>query len=225
MGQIFFVMFFIALLVWLAYLSEKKPKKKILFFGDSITEQGAKAGGYISILESMLQDASIKKFTLIASGIGGNTISDLYNRMDTDVLGKSPDIVVLFAGVNDVWRKRISGVVTDQVEFAKTYQTIIDSLQQNSISILACTPAVIGERKDGDNGLDEQLELVCSIIRNIAVAAGIPLLDLRKIFLTYESENNHVNLEKGVLTTDGVHLNFSGNELVANKLFKLLTES
>ena len=174
MGQIFFVMFFIALLVWLAYLSEKKPKKKILFFGDSITEQGAKAGGYISILESMLQDASIKKFTLIASGIGGNTI---------------------------------------------------DSLQQNSISILACTPAVIGERKDGDNGLDEQLELVCSIIRNIAVAAGIPLLDLRKIFLTYESENNHVNLEKGVLTTDGVHLNFSGNELVANKLFKLLTES
>ena len=84
-NQVFIIIFFIALLVWISFLSDRKPKRKVLFFGDSITQQGAGPNGYISILEGMLQDESIKTFSLSESGIGGNTVDDLLSRVGKDV--------------------------------------------------------------------------------------------------------------------------------------------
>lgn len=224
-NQVFIIIFFIALLVWISFISERKPKRKVFFFGDSITQQGAEPNGYISILEGMLQDESIKGFSLIGSGIGGNTIDDLLSRIGKDVLSAKPETVIVFAGVNDAWRIRFTGTYTDEALFEKTYRKIVDRLMKNEIRVVLCTVGVIGEKKNNANELDHVLDAYSNIITNIAVENNLSLIDLRNAFKKYEHEHNKADYDKGILTTDAVHLNFAGNELVAGLMLEMLKQT
>src|SRR5581483_1703304 len=145
----------------------------------------------------------------------GNKIYDLYLRMDKDVLAKTPHIVVVFIGVNDVWHKRSHGTGTDLEKFEKFYYDIISKIRAAGAKMIVCTPAVIGEKYDQSNDLDNELEKFCDVIRNLSTNFHLPLVDLRKSFIEYETKNNLRNIERGILTVDGVHLNEKGNEMVA----------
>jgi lysophospholipase L1-like esterase len=48
------------------------------------------------------------------------------------------------------------------------------------------------------------------------------LVDLRKEFLAYNLANNPENNEKGILTSDRVHLNAAGNKMVADLMYREL---
>lgn len=199
--------------------------KRIVFFGDSITEAGAKPGGYIVKMgESLAKKGIADQYELIGAGIGGNKVYDLYLRMDDDVLAKNPDIVVIWIGVNDVWHKQSFGTGTDADKFEKFYNAIIKKLQAKNIKVVLCTPAAIGERTDFTNQLDGDLNKYSQIIRNIATANNCDLVDLRKIFLDYNLKNNPENKESGILTRDRVHLNDQGNQLVADKMLEVLVK-
>ena len=107
-----------------------QQKKRIIFFGDSITQAGVQPTGYITRLKQMLDEKKIgDKYELIGAGIGGNKAYDLYLRMDDDVLAKKPDAVVIWVGVNDVWHKRTSGTGTDADKFEKFYNAIIKKIK------------------------------------------------------------------------------------------------
>ena len=203
-----------------------QTKKKIIFFGDSITQQGAQPGGYIGKIDSMLaQKGLAKNYDLIGAGIGGNKIYDLYLRMDDDVLAKNPDAVVIFIGVNDVWHKRTSGTGTDPDKFEKFYNAIIKKLKDKGIAVYLCTPASIGEKTDFTNPLDGDLNYYAAIIRKITTANACPLIDLRQAFLTYLKTANPDNKDRGILTVDGVHLNGAGNIFVAQQMLGVLQQS
>jgi isoamyl acetate esterase len=200
-----------------------QKKKKVIFFGDSITEAAVKPGGYINLMYEMLVSEKLdSSYALIGAGIGGNKIYDLYLRMDSDVLAKKPDIVFIYIGVNDVWHKQSSGTGTDADKFEKFYNAILAKLKQQNIQAVLCTPAAIGERTDYSNQLDGDLNRYSNIIRSIALKNHLPLVDLRKIFLDYNLKNNPENKEQGILTTDRVHLNPAGNKLVAESMLKTL---
>ena len=198
-------------------------KKKVIFFGDSITQAGVKPGGYIvRIGELAAKDGLAEQFDLIGAGIGGNKVYDLYLRMEEDVLSKTPDVVLIYVGVNDVWHKQSSGTGTDADKFEKFYAAIIKKLQDKNIKIVMCTPAVIGERTDFTNQLDGDLNKYSGIIRGLALKNSIPLVDLRKAFLDYNIQFNKENKESGILTTDRVHLNDEGNKLVAEEMWRVI---
>ena len=198
-------------------------KKRVVFFGDSITEAGAKPGGYIRKLDSMLVlQGKAEQYELVGAGIGGNKVYDLYLRIEEDVLTKEPDVVIIYIGVNDVWHKRTSGTGTDPDKFEKFYQAIINKLKAKNISVILCTPATIGEKTDFSNPLDGDLNEYSKIIRNIAKKNNLPVVDLRKSFLDYDLKNNPENKPKDILTNDGVHLNAKGNQFVADEMWKVL---
>ena len=161
-------------------------------------------------------------YELAGSGISGNKIYDLYLRLDEDVLSKKPDMVVMYIGVNDVWHKRNAGTGTDPDKFEKFYTAIIKKLAVNNIKAVLCTPAVIGEKTDFSNEQDGDLNKYSNIIRSIADKNNLPIIDLRKIFLDYNLKNNPSNKESGILTTDRVHLNAKGNQLVAEEMLKVI---
>lgn len=198
-------------------------KKKVIFFGDSITQAAVKPGGYIvKIGDLATADKVADRFDFIGAGIGGNKVYDLFLRMEEDVLSKRPDVVVIYVGVNDVWHKRSYGTGTDPDKFERFYTAIIKKLQAANCKIALCTPAVIGERTDFSNELDGDLNQYSTMIRNLAKANNLPLIDLRKAFLDYNLKNNKENKESGILTTDRVHLNEKGNQLVAEEMWKVL---
>lgn len=198
-----------------------QQKQRIVFFGDSITQAGAKPGGYIMVLGDLLKQKNVQD-ELIGAGIGGNKVYDLYLRMDDDVLAKNPTTVVVWVGVNDVWHKKTSGTGTDADKFEKFYNALIKKLQAKNIKVYICTPAAIGEKTDFTNELDGDLNKYSGIIRNIAQKNNVGLIDLRKAFLDYNLANNPENKDRNILTTDGVHLNEKGNQFVAEQMQKAL---
>ena len=215
----------IAALILFASFSHQQ-KKRIVFFGDSITQAGVQPNGYITKMTQFLSDKNIgNNYELIGAGISGNKVYDLYLRMEDDVLSKKPDAVVIWVGVNDVWHKRTSGTGTDADKFEKFYNAIIKKLKANNIAVFICTPAAIGEKTDFTNELDGDLNKYSEIIRNIAKNNNCPLIDLRKAFLSYNLANNKENKESGILTTDRVHLNEKGNQFVMEEMYKVLSQT
>jgi isoamyl acetate esterase len=197
--------------------------RKVIFFGDSITQAGAKPGGFIvKMKEALEQKGNGSDFDLIGAGIGGNKVYDLYLRMDDDVISQNPDIVFIWVGVNDVWHKVTSGTGTDADKFDKFYTAIINKLLDRHIQVILVTPAVIGEKTDVTNQQDGDLNAYSQIIRNLAQKYHCGLVDLREVFHNYELKNNPGNKDSGVLTVDKVHLNEAGNQLVANTMLDTL---
>jgi isoamyl acetate esterase len=219
-----FLFLFVAMVLFSSFSHQQK--KRIVFFGDSITQAGVQPTGYITKLKQLLEEKKIDdKYELIGAGIGGNKVYDLYLRMEDDVLAKKPDAVVIWIGVNDVWHKRTSGTGTDADKFEKFYNAIIKKLKANNITVLICTPAAIGEKTDYTNELDGDLNKYAAIIRNIAKNNNCALIDLRQAFLNYNLANNKDNKESGILTTDRVHLNEKGNQFVAEQMYQALSQT
>jgi lysophospholipase L1-like esterase len=142
--------------------------------------------------------------------------------MDSDVVMKKPDMVVIYIGVNDVWHKTTSGTGTDPNKFEKFYEAIIRKLQSHGTQVILCTPAAIGEKKDNVNQQDGDLNAYSQMIRDLAKKYNCSLVDLRKAFMDYQINHNPENKEKDILTRDRVHLNDAGSKMVAELLFPLL---
>ena len=219
---------FISTILFISCAFAPQKKTKIIFFGDSITELGIKKDryvGYILKMDSMLKVQNKgDEYELIGSGISANKVYDLYLRLEDDVLSKSPDVVVIYVGVNDVWHKTLLGTGTDADKFEKFYQAIIKKLKDKNIKAVLCTPAVVGERNDMSNPLDGDLNRYSNIIRDLAKKNNLPLVDLRKKFIDYLKDNNPDNKEKEVLTYDRVHMNNKGNQFIADEMWKVLKE-
>ncbi|MBB5394101.1 SGNH/GDSL hydrolase family protein [Mucilaginibacter sp. AK015] len=212
----------LAIVVVMCSFQPVKPVK-IVFFGDSITEYGVKPDGFITLFQQMLKDNKQDgNYETAGAGIGGNKIYDLYLRYEDDVLTKNPDMVVIWVGVNDVWHKRLFGTGTDWDKFARFYTALIKKIQAKGIKVTICTPASIGEKTDYSNELDGDLNRYSQIIRDVAAQNNCGLVDFRKLFHEYAVKNNPQNKDRDILTVDGVHLNATGNKLVADVLYKTL---
>lgn len=220
---ILFTLFIAALFILSSFRSDKK--KKVVFFGDSITELGLKPNGYIRVIEDMIRNEDkVTQYELIGKGIGGNKVYDLYLRMEEDVLKWQPDIVVVYIGVNDIWHKSMMGTGTDFDKFGRFYTALIKKLQISGAKVIVCTPAVIGERHDNSNPQDGELNHYSNWIRKFSVENSLSLVDLRSIFLNYSKANNPNNLDSKILTYDRVHLNNEGNKVVAEAMWKIIKE-
>ncbi len=216
------VFVFFGLLIMLGFKRDKT--KKVVFFGDSITQAGVQPKGYITVMKDMLQKEGNTGYDLIGAGIGGNKVYDLYLRMDSDVLARSPDIVIIYVGVNDVWHKSSFGTGTDADKFEKFYRAIIKKLEAANAKVILVTPATIGEKKNYVNQQDGDLNKYSGIIKNIGNDMHVPVVDLRTLFENYEQQHNTNDVDRGVLTVDGVHLNDTGNQLVAETILKAIKE-
>lgn len=198
-------------------------KKKVVFFGDSITQAGVGATGYITVLQQTLaKTGKANQFELIGAGIGGNKVYDLYLRLEDDVLSKKPDLVFIYIGINDVWHKRTHGTGTDADKFEKFYNKLIDKIQAAGAKVVICTPTVIGEKKGNVNELDGDLNRYAEMIRGIAKNKKVELLDLHKNIVDYIDQHNPEDKYAGVLTSDGVHMNDDGNRFLAEQFLPFI---
>ena len=212
---------FIASMILMSFNYNKK--KKVVFFGDSITQAGIRAGGYIKLMDSLImQEGMTADYELVGAGVGGDKIYDLYLRIEEDVIKQNPDIVVIYVGVNDVWHKASSGTGTDYPKFGKFYEAVVKKLQAAGSKVIVCTPAVIGEKTDNSNQQDGDLNFYSNWLRSFTTKNNIPLVDLRASFISYNLKNNLQNKESGILTTDRVHLTPTGNLFVAQQMWEVI---
>lgn len=204
----------LSILGWLA------PQKKVVFFGDSITQAAVNANGYIDVLRKELDKKDRgNEYELIGAGISGNKVPDLQARLERDVLSRNPDVVFIYIGINDVWhyaQPNHSG--TPKAKFQAGLTDMVTQLKAKNIRVILCTPTVIGEAAAGTNPQDRMLDDYAAASRQVAQATGTEFCDLRAAFQRYLGKYNKSNMDKNVLTTDGVHLNNAGNQLVAREM-------
>jgi lysophospholipase L1-like esterase len=201
-----------------------KKGDRIVFLGDSITQGGTGPKGYVTLIKTQLtekhKDLGIE---IIGAGISGNKVPDLQRRVEKDVIGRKPTIVFIYIGINDVWHGQNDPAKgTPKDKFESGLKEVIGKISAADGKVILCTPTVIGEKKDGGNKLDAQLDEYADISRRIAKELKLPLCDLRKAFTDYLKTNNPDNKDKGILTTDTVHLNPEGNKMVADTMLKTL---
>lgn len=203
-------------------LAQQVKGPKIVFFGDSITEQGIKPRGYVTLLRDHFKSAG-SDVQIIGAGVSGNRVPDLLERVDRDVLALKPIVVIVYIGINDVWHfsmKNLKG--TPKEDFRNGLIELTKRIREAGAQVVLCTPGVIGEKRKGENPMDAMLEEYSEITRSVAEQYEVALCDLRKAFLRYESIYNSENVDHGILTNDGVHLNDDGNRFVAEEFIKLL---
>ena len=199
---------------------EKSPLKKgevIAFFGDSITQAGARPGGYCRLVDDAITagqpDLGVK---IVYAGISGHKVPNLQGRLDRDVLSKNPTVVFIYIGINDVWHST-RGRGTPKDLFEAGLRDLIKKITDKGATVVLATPSVIGEKTDGSNPLDPMLEEYAAISRKVAAETDTTLCDLRKAFIDHAKKNNPENKDRGILTGDTVHLNADGNKFVAEQ--------
>lgn len=204
--------------------AQLKDGETIVFLGDSITQQGAGEKGYVTLFRKAIEthrpDSGIK---VIGAGIGGHKVPNLEERLDRDVLTHKPDVVVIYIGINDVWHST-RGQGTEIGIFKSGLMNLIKRCTDAGARVILSTPSVIGEKPDGSNDLDKMLDEYADVGREVAKSTGTTLLDLRTAFVSHLQAYNVAAESKGILTTDGVHLNDEGNRFVAVRMLEAVGE-
>ena len=191
-----------------------KDGQKIAFMGDSITEGGwGNKRGYVRLVIAGL-DANGVKATPIPAGISGHKSNQMLARLKKDVLDKTPDWMTLSCGVNDVWHGQ-NGVPLDQYKINIT--AIVDQCQAAGVKVVILTATVIME--DLNNDLNKKVAPYNEFLRELAKEKKCRLADLNAMF----QETIKASDKPGrVLTSDGVHMNPAGDQLMATGVLRAL---
>ena len=198
-----------------------EPQDHILFYGDSITDAGrnreAKAGdaggwggGYVHQIAAYLgaQDPA-DELIFTNKGNGGNRISDLEARLQTDVLDEEPDIVSILIGINDVWRRFDSGQDSPIKEFAAAYRRICKKITADGARLVLLEPFVLPVPEDR-RAWREDLNPKIDIVRDMAREFEATLVPLDGLFAAASARR-----EPAFWTPDGVHPSPAGHALIA----------
>src|SRR5262245_43928843 len=100
-------------------------KEKLVMIGDSITDCGrarpfgeglfdAIVKGYVGLVDALITAAYPELgIRVVNVGTSGNTVRDLKDRWDTDVIELKPDWLSIMIGTNDVWRQFDSPLIAE----------------------------------------------------------------------------------------------------------------
>ena len=200
-----------------------KKGDSIIFFGDSLTEMAGRevpnehvTKGYVRIVREKLdQTHKDKEIKVDWVATGGHTVPDLLKRVEKDVIAKKPTIVFIQSGCNDARR-------VPAATFKSGLEELITRLQAEGIQVIQCSLTSVGEKHDGTNKDDPQLEEFAQIARQMAETKKVPLNDLRKAFVAHWKAHNPDNKGAGILTYDGNHFNQAGHDFVAERMLEKL---
>jgi lysophospholipase L1-like esterase len=202
-----------------------KSGDKIAFLGDSITQAGwGQPSGYVRLVMEGLKANGIEA-EAIPAGISGHKSDQMLARLEKDVLSKNPQWMTLSCGVNDAWHGA-RGVPLDETmaangtfdanvaqrgTYKKNITDIIDRASAAGVRPIILTATVIKEQLDGE--LNQKVAPYNEFLRGLAKEKNIPLADLNAMFQEAIKAANKPGTN--VLTSDGVHMNADGDQLMA----------
>jgi lysophospholipase L1-like esterase len=111
-----------------------KPKQRVLFTGDSITDCGRRGNasplgdGYVRMIsELIVARYPAHQLQITNTGISGNTVRDLRDRWTDDVIRFQPDWLSIKIGINDLHRclHNVPGASVTPEQFAELYDHIL----------------------------------------------------------------------------------------------------
>ena len=173
--------------------------KKIICFGDSITEMGfvIEVRGYVA----QLADRYARRADVLARGFSGYTTRDAVKILDSAVLAEKPDIVILFFGAND---SALPGQIqhVPLKEYKRNLLSMASRIAVAGAWLVLVTPPPVNEKLIKNRTLGNTAAYAKTCI-DVAREMNLPVVDL---FMKLQEEGNW---EKTALI-DGLHLSANG---------------
>jgi len=199
-----------------------KENDIILFQGDSITDAGRTDAenpaedmgvGYVAMIANALKKRMPQyDLTVVNRGINGHRVRDLRARWQADCIDVKPNILTVFIGINDTWRRYDGGNITTIEEFKRDYSYILSGAKQAGVrDIILMSPFILpfpNEHKAWREDLDPKIMAV----RELALEFGCKYIDLDGMFAEAYVEN-----PEGYYAADGIHPSAEGAKLIMNK--------
>ena len=181
--------------------------KKIVCFGDTITEMGlvAETRGYVA----RLAERYVRRADVLARGFSGYTTREALLIVDEAVLIDQPAFAIIFFGLND-------SVLPDQFQHVplEEYRANLESLASriacSGAWLVLVTPPPFDERKTHSRTMahTEQYALACY---EVGLEMNLPVVDLFHLI------QQQPHWEQKCLL-DGIHLSGTGMDILYEAL-------
>ncbi|GMV81025.1 MAG: lysophospholipase [Planctomycetota bacterium] len=146
-----------------------KSGELFLCIGDSITDCGRRGAdapygtGYMSLFRELcIARHPEREIRWINRGIGGNTVLDLFNRWEDDVIREEPDWLSIKIGINDLHRHLFAGNdPVDPQKFRELYTKILErTAKKTKARIVLIDPFYLSTERKGQGRRTEVLKLL-----------------------------------------------------------------
>jgi lysophospholipase L1-like esterase len=201
------------------------PRTKLVMIGDSITDCGrarpigeglfeALGKGYVSFVDALLGAfAPQQEVRVVNVGISGNTVRDLKQRWQSDVIDLKPDWLSVMIGINDVWRQHDLPLKSEIHVGLDEYQTTLDELIRQAApalkGLVLMTPFFIESNRA--DAMRAMMDRYGSAVKDLAKQHGAVLIDTQAAFDRVLSHGHH----SASLAWDRVHPNATGHMVLA----------
>lgn len=210
-----------------AYYPENGKIKQVedMWWYQVLEATGMKLGGNASYSNSEVTGDS----TSVTDGLAACSFRRINDLKASD--GSSPDIILVYTGINDFLHCREAGSFTAPAQqeegeilvFSDAYELMLQKTMaaypEAQLYLCTLTETDAGDVKDPRSypSTNENGNVIADfnqIIREIAAAYGLPLIDLHECGITYQNVYE--------LTGDGLHPRPSGAKLIADKVLETL---
>jgi len=201
-----------------------KNGQKLVFIGDSITDAGRTkpvaeglfdplGRGYVTFVETLLGSTYPELgIRVVNVGTSGNTVVDLKDRWQTDVIDLKPDWLSVMIGTNDVWRqfdlpRQTETHVLPEV-FERTYDDLLSSTRASLEGLVLMTPFYMEPNRS--DAMRSRMDQYVQIVKRLALKHDATLVDTQAAFdvaLKY--------FYPATLSWDRVHPNQTGHMILA----------
>lgn len=202
----------------------------LLCLGDSITDCGRLfssdplGNGYVKILSGLLHDTG-HNFSIENKGIDGFTLERLLGNTDSWLKDSDPDIITVLIGINDI------GIMMNTRRSA--------AQQQNLMKEFSHRYELLAEKLSGTGSRNRKLFFMEPFVFPWPryYASWLPLLsqmsghiqkislDHGAVFFPLQNDLDREAKHSGIstMTIDGIHLTPQGHQILAEKLYTLIT--
>jgi acyl-CoA thioesterase I len=188
--------------------------QRLVFAGDSITDAGRDRAdddsfgdGYVALLAEGFREQGADAVVL-NRGISGDRAVDLERRWEQDVVATRPDVLTVYVGVNDMWRRFDADDPTTAAAFEATYRRLLGAVEARHILLIEpyfvpVQPAQTAWLED----LDEKR----AVVARLAAETGARLVPLHETITRAAAEHG-----AAAIAPDGVHPTPAGSRLIAD---------
>ncbi|MFK4835936.1 SGNH/GDSL hydrolase family protein [Microbacterium sp. ZW T2_14] len=188
----------------------------LVFAGDSITDAGrdredatSLGDGYVALIAQAVADSDAG-MTVVNQGIGGDRAVDLAARWH-DVLATEPDVLTVYVGVNDMWRRFDSDDPTSAADFEATVEGLLQVARDAGVErLVLIEPFFVPVRDDQVAWLDD-LNGKRDAVRRLAERFGATLVELHDAVTSAAAQNG-----ASAIAPDGVHPTPQGSAIIAD---------
>jgi lysophospholipase L1-like esterase len=183
----------------------------IVFIGDSVTDCGRRddapdylGDGYVRMVAEKLPGRPV-----INVGISGNRVIDLRDRWRIDVVEQKPDILSVYIGINDTWRRYDDNDRTTTASFEADYRACLADFGGASALILV-EPFVLPVTEEQELW-HQDLDGKRDVVARLAAEFGAGFVPLQSLLAAAAEDRG-----AAALAQDGVHPTELGHRMIAD---------